>query len=117
MYPAYKQNRNTGDDKQAVVQMVWKLRKRVETEAMLPLCSIEGLEADDLVACWQIFNPDDVIIGVDKDFFQLPDLQNVVYHNMAMYFKYKVIDELPYYVHQLNECLQYLRLHYRILKV
>jgi hypothetical protein len=49
--------------------MVWTLRKRVEEEAMLPLlCSIEGLEADDLVACWNLFNNDD-IVGIDKDYF------------------------------------------------
>lgn len=101
LYPQYKQYRNTAINKQAVVRMVWELRKRVETEAILPLCSIEGLEADDLVACWQLFNPQDVIVGVDKDFFQLPNLRYVYYHTQKPYDKYALIEKLPEYVSEL----------------
>jgi hypothetical protein len=103
LYPAYKQHRNTGDDKQAVVQMVWELRKRVETEALLPLCSIEGLEADDLVACWYLFNSHNHIVGVDKDFFQLPDLEFVYYHNFNYYHRDSAIEKMPEYVKELAE--------------
>ena len=98
LYAPYKQYRNVGEDKQALVKMVWELRKRVETEATLPLCSIEGLEADDLVACWNLFNPGDSIVGVDKDFFQLPDVQNCFYHNMQNYSKAAMLEKLPDYV-------------------
>lgn len=101
VYPAYKQYRNVGEDKQAVVKMVWELRKQVEIDALLPLCSIEGLEADDLVACWQLFNPEDVIVGVDKDFFQLPDLRYVYYHTQKPYDKYDMLEKLPEYVSEL----------------
>lgn len=99
LYPDYKKYRNVG--KQDVIRMVWDLRKQVETDKLLPLCSIEGLEADDLVACWNIFNPNDDIVGVDKDFFQLPGLQNVYYHSMKNYNKLTAIEKLPDYVQAL----------------
>lgn len=97
LYPQYKQYRNAGEDKQAVVKMVWKLRKQVEQEKLLPLCSIEGLEADDLVACWQLFNPDNKIVGVDKDFFQLP-IEQVYYHTLKPYNVIDTIGKLPQFV-------------------
>lgn len=99
LYPDYKKYRNVGKDD--VIKMVWDLRKQVETDKLLPLCSIEGLEADDLVACWHLFNQNDDIVGVDKDFFQLPSLQNVFYHNMKNYNKLTAIEKLPDYVQEL----------------
>ena len=99
LYPDYKKYRNVGKDE--VIRMVWDLRKQVETDKLLPLCSIEGLEADDLVTCWYIFNPEDGIVGVDKDFFQLPGLQNVYYHSMKNYNKLTAIEKLPEYVQAL----------------
>lgn len=99
LYPAYKQYRNVGKD--AVIQMVWELRKQVEQDAVLPLCSIEGLEADDLVACWYLFNKDDQIIGVDKDFFQLPGIEYVLYHNTKEYTYVNTVSLMPDYVQQL----------------
>ena len=99
LYPDYKKYRNVGKDD--VIRMVWDLRKQVENQKLLPLCSIEGLEADDLVACWYIFNPDDDVVGVDKDFFQLPGLQNVFYHSMKNYNKLTAIEKLPDYVQAL----------------
>lgn len=99
LYPEYKKYRNVGKDD--VIRMVWDLRKQVETDKLLPICSIEGLEADDLVACWHLFNPDDDIIGVDKDFFQLPGLTNVFYHSMKNYNKLTAIEKLPDYVQEL----------------
>lgn len=99
LYPDYKKYRNVGKDD--VIRMVWNLRKQVEQEKLLPLCSIEGLEADDLVACWDLFNPEDDIIGVDKDFFQIPNLSHTFYHNMKAYTKYAAIEKLPDYVQQL----------------
>lgn len=99
LYPAYKQYRNVG--KEEVIQMVWQLRKQIETDAVLPLCSIDGLEADDLVACWNLFNPKDKIVGVDKDFFQLPNVEYVYYHNMQPYSVIAAIGNLPQYVQTL----------------
>lgn len=99
LYPEYKKYRNVGKDD--VIRMVWNLRKQVETDKLLPICSIEGLEADDLVACWHLFNPNDDIVGVDKDFFQLPGLTNVFYHSMKNYNKLTAIEKLPDYVQEL----------------
>ena len=99
LYPEYKKYRNVGKDD--VIRMVWDLRKQVETDKLLPICSIEGLEADDLVACWHLFNPNDDIVGVDKDFFQLPGLTNVFYHSMKNYNKLTAIEKLPDYVQEL----------------
>lgn len=99
LYPLYKQSRNT-EAKKENIQMVWELRKRIENEALLPICSIEGLEADDLVACWALFNDDD-IIGVDKDFFQIPNLSHTFYHNLKAYHKEDVINKLPSFVQPL----------------
>ena len=99
LYPDYKKYRNVGKDD--VIRMVWDLRKQVENEKLLPLCSIEGLEADDLVACWYIFNPNDDIVGVDKDFFQLPNVNHVLYHTKKWYEKRAAIEKLPDYVQQL----------------
>lgn len=99
LYPDYKRFRNVGKDD--VIRMVWDLRKQVENEKLLPLCSIEGLEADDLVVCWDLFNPEDDIIGVDKDFFQIPNLSHTFYHNMKAYTKYAAIEKLPDYVQAL----------------
>lgn len=81
--------------------MVWELRRQVEQEQLLPLCSVEGLEADDLVACWNIFNPNDEIIGVDKDFFQLPNEPAIFYHNLKPFNIASFYDKLPDYVQPL----------------
>jgi hypothetical protein len=99
LYPQYKEHRNDG--KEDVLKLVYELRNRIEQEQILPLCSIEGLEADDLVACWNIFNPTDQIFGVDKDYFQLPDLRYIFYHNGKIYDKYQVLENLPEYVFSL----------------
>ncbi|RTK96563.1 MAG: hypothetical protein EKK64_03780, partial [Neisseriaceae bacterium] len=99
LYPDYKKYRNV--DKDAVLEMVWSLRREVENDKLLPLCQIDGLEADDLVACWQIFNPDDVIVGVDKDFFQLPNEPDIFYHNMKSFDFNPFVEHLPNYVQEL----------------
>lgn len=99
LYKDYKKNRNVG--KELVVEMVHELRDRVDQEKLLPLCSIEGLEADDIVACWNIFNPDDDIIGVDKDFFQLPNVDQVYYHSLKPYSFRDTVDKLPSFVQDL----------------
>jgi len=99
VYPDYKKGRNTG--KSEILQDVWALRDRINEEKQLPLCSIEGLEADDLVACWGLFNPDHLIVGVDKDFFQLPNVGTVLYHNLQPYGKNAAIEKLPVYLQEL----------------
>lgn len=50
------------------------LRERINTERIMPLCKVEGLEADDIVACYKLFYPEMKIIGIDKDFFQVADI-------------------------------------------
>lgn len=99
IYPAYKEHRNAKND--VNLEMVWDLRKRVQQEQVLPLCKIEGLEADDIVACWQLFNPNDQIVGVDKDFFQLPNVENVYYHTLKPYNFISSVAKLPQYVQSL----------------
>ena len=100
VYPAYKEQRNSKSDP-AVIDAVWALRRQIEEERVLPLCSIEGLEADDIVACWQLFNPYDKIVGVDKDFFQLPNVENLYYHNLKPYNYLNTLAKLPQYVQPL----------------
>lgn len=93
--PDYKLNRNVG--KEEILDTVWALRRQIETEALLPLCQIDGLEADDIVACWNLFNPSQKIIGVDKDFFQLPNVEYVYYHNLKPYSFMQTVGKLPQY--------------------
>jgi hypothetical protein len=99
LYPDYKKYRNV--DKDAVLEMVWSLRREVEEDKLLPLCQIDGLEADDLVACWSLFNSEDRIVGIDKDFFQLPNTEYVYYHSMKPYSVIDAIGNLPQYVQSL----------------
>jgi len=100
VYPQYKEQRNKNSDPQ-LMYAVWDLRRHISMEKLLPLCYIEGLEADDIVACWQLFNPYDKIVGVDKDFFQLPNVENLYYHNLKPYNFLDTIGNLPQYVQPL----------------
>lgn len=95
----YKAGRNKG--KEDIIEIVHSLRNQVNEEKLLPLCSIEGLEADDIVACWHLFNATDKIVGVDKDFFQLPNLETIYYHNMQPYYFMETVKKLPEYVQSL----------------
>lgn len=99
IYPSYKEHRNAKNDEN--VEMVWELRNRVQKEQVLPLCKIDGLEADDIVACWQLFNPSDHLVGIDKDFFQLPNVENVYYHDLKPYNFLDSLKKLPQYVQPL----------------
>lgn len=91
----YKLNRNLG--KEDIIETVHQLRRQIETEQLLPLCKIDGLEADDIVACWNLFNPSQKIIGVDKDFFQLPNVEYVYYHDLKPYSFMQTVGKLPQY--------------------
>lgn len=97
--PDYKLNRNVG--KEEILDAVWDLRRQIEDEQILPLCKIEGLEADDIVACWNIFNPTEKIVGVDKDFFQLPNVEYVYYHDLKPYSFMQTVGKLPQYAQPL----------------
>lgn len=99
IYKAYKEYRNVGKEER--VSFVKELRDHVMKEAQLPICSIQGLEADDIVACWNIFNPQDKIIGVDKDFFQLPNVEYVYYHDLKPYSVISCLGNLPQYLQKL----------------
>lgn len=99
LFSDYKKNRNAG--KENIIKMVWELRKKVENDQRLPLCNIEGLEADDIVACYQMFNPECKLVGVDKDFFQIPKMEKVYYHNLLPYTKAATIKKLPLFIQPL----------------
>lgn len=91
----YKLNRNVG--KEDIIETVHQLRRQIESEQLLPLCQIDGLEADDVVACWNLFNTSEKIVGVDKDFFQLPNVEYVYYHNLKPYSFMQTVGKLPQY--------------------
>ena len=97
--PNYKLGRNKGKDN--ILEIVHALRNQINDEKLLPLCSIEGLEADDIVTCWYLFNRDQKIVGVDKDFFQLPNLEIIYYHNLKPYYFMETVEKLPDYVQSL----------------
>ena len=101
VYPEYKSQRSLDTSKDEQFKIVSELRKRIMSEKVMPICSIEGLEADDIVACWSLFNPNEKIIGVDKDFFQLPHVETVLYHNLSCYHLIDTIGKLPQYVQKL----------------
>lgn len=98
VYSEYKSFRMQDETKTEQNKIVSDLRKRVMSEQLMPICSIEGLEADDIVACWNIFHPEDCIVGVDKDFFQLPYVEKVLYHTLKPYHLIDTIGKLPQYV-------------------
>lgn len=101
VYSEYKSQRSLDTSKTEHIKIVSELRKRIMAEQLMPICSIEGLEADDIVACWNIFHPEDCIVGVDKDFFQLPHVETTLYHNLSCYHMIDTIGKLPQYVQKL----------------
>lgn len=82
IHPQYKQHRKSDDP---IIEDVRKLREEVYERTALALCDIPGCEADDIVACWNLFNPQDKIVGIDKDYFQLPSVYTVYHHDFGEY--------------------------------
>lgn len=82
IFPEYKLHRKSKDP---LIEDVHKLREQVYEDTHLPLCEIVGCEADDIVACWNLFNPEDKILGIDKDYFQLPEVFSLYHHDFAQY--------------------------------
>ena len=97
----YKAHRKLADP--VILQKVKALREKVESESSLPISKVESCEADDLVSVYKLFNPDKEIMGVDKDYFQLEDVNYVLDHNRSHYTKQSVIDKIPAYLRELAQ--------------
>lgn len=97
----YKAGRSKG--KEDIIEMVHTLRDEILNTSPLPIVNIEGAEADDIVACWNIFNPEDKIVGIDKDFLQLPEVFTLYSHDMKPYHYADVIDKTPKYLQELAD--------------
>ena len=67
------------------------------------MCNITGCEADDIISCWNIFNPEEKIIGIDKDYFQLPNVYTMYHHDFKEYHFCDAIDRLPIYIRKLAD--------------
>jgi len=98
IFPDYKAQRVYG--KSEAIQIVSDLRKYIAEESTLPLCKIEGSEADDILACWSLFNLDEIVTQ-DKDYFQLPRLNHTLTHEFKVYEKQTVLDKCSNFTYPL----------------
>lgn len=81
-YLQYKQFRRESYSEEQ--EFVREFRKEVRQLSELPIVEIEGAEADDIIACYALFHGDP-IIGIDKDYFQLPYVDYVYGHSFNTY--------------------------------
>lgn len=100
-FPGYKGHRREGN--QEAIERVKEFREYVYETTCLPLCEIKGLEADDIIAAWNIFHPNDRIVGIDKDFFQLPNVFNLYHHNHQPWNFDSCLDKIPLYLQELAD--------------
>lgn len=98
IFPEYKQHRKSDDP---IIEDVRSLRETIYNTTTLPLCEVTGCEADDIVACWNLFNPHEKIIGIDKDFFQLPNVYTLLFHDFSEYHLANV--KIPKYLEELAD--------------
>lgn len=92
LFNGYKSKRKKDE---ALQEKLAFIKKLIQAKKTMPHLSIDGLEADDLVACYKIFHPEYAIVGIDKDYFQLPSLQYCLTYTLNQYRKDAVLRKLP----------------------
>lgn len=80
MFPDYKAHRKVrrdGDEeKEAAYQRVKDFREYMSKDTMITLASVDGCEADDLVAIFSFIYPNATVEAIDKDLHAVPFLYN-----------------------------------------
>lgn len=99
--PTYKEHRKEGDE--IVLRQVREMRDEVKQFSRMPVCEIDNCEADDIVSAYYIFNPEMPVIGIDKDYFQLPNLAYTYSYRYEPYTKAGVLSKVPIYLQELAQ--------------